>query len=45
VQAAGVEVIRPDRTAFYTAAAALRESVRDDPVIGPLARRIGEVRP
>jgi tripartite ATP-independent transporter DctP family solute receptor len=45
VQAAGVEVIRPDRAAFYTAAAALRESVRDDPVIGPLARRIGEVRP
>jgi tripartite ATP-independent transporter DctP family solute receptor len=45
VQAAGVEVIRPDRSAFYTAAAALRESVRDDRVIGPLARRIGEVRP
>ena len=38
VQAAGVEVIRPDRAAFYTAAAALRESVRDDPVIEEVAR-------
>ena len=45
VRAAGVEVIRPDRAAFRAAAAGLRESALKDPLIGPLARRIGELAP
>jgi tripartite ATP-independent transporter DctP family solute receptor len=45
VEQAGVEVIRPDKAAFAARVAELHEQARQDPVIGPLDRRIAEVRP
>jgi len=45
VQAAGVEIIRPDKTLFAAKAASLHEEASRDPVIGPLARRITALQP
>lgn len=45
VEKAGVEVIRPDKAAFVARVAELHETARQDPIIGPLDRRITEVRP
>ncbi len=45
VEQAGVEIIRPDKAAFAAQVAALHEAARQDPIVGPLDRRIAEVRP
>lgn len=45
VAKAGVEIIRPDKAAFAAKVAELHESARQDPVVGPLDRRIAEVQP
>lgn len=45
VEKAGVEIIRPDKAAFAAATAEVHESARRDPVIGPLLRRVLEVKP
>ena len=45
VEKAGVEIIRPDKAAFRAAVADLHEKARHDPVVGPLDRRIAEVKP
>lgn len=45
VAAAGVEVIRPDKSAFAAQVADLHAQARLDPIVGPLDRRIAEVRP
>ena len=42
---AGVEIIRPDKALFAARVAALHATARQDPVIGPLDRRIAEVTP
>jgi len=44
VEAAGVQVIRPDKRAFAEKGARLLESFRGDPVVGPLIRHIQAVR-
>jgi tripartite ATP-independent transporter DctP family solute receptor len=44
VEAAGVEIIRPDKTAFSERAAPILAGFRGDPVIGPLIERIEAVR-
>jgi tripartite ATP-independent transporter DctP family solute receptor len=45
VQKAGVEIVRPDKAAFAARVADLHEQARQDPIVGPLDRRIAEVRP
>lgn len=45
VQKAGVEIIRPDKKLFIAKAAKLHEDAQKDPLIGPLVRRILEVKP
>jgi tripartite ATP-independent transporter DctP family solute receptor len=45
VEKAGVEIIRPDQAAFAARVADLHETARQDPIIGPLDRRIAEVKP
>jgi tripartite ATP-independent transporter DctP family solute receptor len=45
VEQAGVEIIRPDKAAFAAQVADLHELARQDPIIGPLDRRIAEVQP
>lgn len=45
VAKAGVEIIRPDQSLFAARVAELHRLARQDPVIGPLDRRIAEVRP
>lgn len=45
VEKAGVEIIRPDKAAFRAAVVELHEKARQDPIVGPLDRRIAEVQP
>ena len=45
VEQAGVEIIRPDKAAFTAATSELHDTARQDPVVGPLLRRILEVKP
>jgi tripartite ATP-independent transporter DctP family solute receptor len=45
VEKAGVEIIRPDKALFAARIADLRETARQDPIVGPLDRRIAEVKP
>ena len=45
VQAAGVEVIRPDKAAFAEKSAVLYEAYRDQPAIADLIQRIQALRP
>jgi tripartite ATP-independent transporter DctP family solute receptor len=45
VEKAGVEIIRPDKALFAARVADLHEQARQDPIVGPLDRRIAEVRP
>jgi tripartite ATP-independent transporter DctP family solute receptor len=45
VEKAGVEIIRPDKAAFAARVADLHEQARQDPIVGPLNRRIAEVKP
>ncbi len=45
VEKAGVEIIRPDKAAFRAAVAELHASAKQDPIIGPLDRRIAEAKP
>jgi TRAP-type C4-dicarboxylate transport system substrate-binding protein len=45
LEQAGVEIIRPDKALFAARVAALHESARQDPVVGPLDRRIAEAQP
>ncbi len=45
VEKAGVEIIRPDKAAFRAAVAELREKAQQDPIVGPLDRRIAETKP
>jgi tripartite ATP-independent transporter DctP family solute receptor len=45
VEKAGVEIIRPDKAAFAARVADLHEQAQQDPIVGPLDRRIAEVRP
>lgn len=44
VEAAGVEIIRPDRQAFLEKGEPLLAAFRGDPVVGPLIERIQAVR-
>ena len=41
----GVEIIRPDQAAFRAAVADLHNTVAQDPIVGPLNRRVAEVKP
>ncbi len=45
VAKAGVEIIRPDKAAFAARVADLHKTAQQDPIIGPLDRRIAEVKP
>jgi tripartite ATP-independent transporter DctP family solute receptor len=45
VEKAGVEIIRPDKTAFAARVAALHKAAQADPLMGPLDRRVAEVKP
>lgn len=45
VEKAGVEIIYPDKTLFARRVASLHEDAARDPVVGPLSRKIAEVRP
>src|SRR5688572_20402246 len=45
VEKAGVEIVRPDKAAFTAAVADLHAQARKDPIVGPLDRRIAEVKP
>lgn len=45
VEKAGVEIIRPDKALFAARIAELRETARKDLIVGPLDRRIAEVKP
>jgi tripartite ATP-independent transporter DctP family solute receptor len=45
VEKAGVEIIRPDKAAFAARVADLHEKAQQDPIVGPLDRRIAEVQP
>lgn len=45
VEKAGVEIIRPDKAAFSAKVAEMHEAARQDPIVGPLDRRIAEVKP
>jgi tripartite ATP-independent transporter DctP family solute receptor len=45
VAKAGVEIIYPDKTLFAQRVASLHDEAAKDPVVGPLSRRITEVRP
>lgn len=45
VEKAGVEIIRPDKAAFAAKVADLHKAAQADPIVGPLDRRIAEVRP
>jgi tripartite ATP-independent transporter DctP family solute receptor len=44
VEKAGVEIIRPDKSLFAARAAGLHEDALKDPVMGPLLRRIRDVK-
>jgi tripartite ATP-independent transporter DctP family solute receptor len=43
VTAAGVEIIRPDKSVFAAGVQGMRDAFARDPILGPLSRRIGEV--
>jgi tripartite ATP-independent transporter DctP family solute receptor len=45
VEKAGVEIIRPDKAAFRAAVADLHAKAQQDPIVGPLDRRIAETQP
>ncbi|MDP3072024.1 MAG: TRAP transporter substrate-binding protein [Opitutaceae bacterium] len=45
VEKAGVEIIRPDKAAFRAAVAELHARAQQDPIVGPLDRRIAETTP
>jgi tripartite ATP-independent transporter DctP family solute receptor len=45
VEEHGVEIIRPDKSVFAARVASLHDEAALDPVIGPLSRRIAELRP
>jgi tripartite ATP-independent transporter DctP family solute receptor len=45
VRKAGVEIIVPDKAAFAARVAELHATAQKDPIIGPLDRRIAEVKP
>ena len=45
VEKAGVEIIRPNKAPFASKVAELHETARADPIVGPLDKRISEVRP
>ena len=45
VEKAGVEIIRPDKAAFRDAVADLHTKAQQDPIVGPLDRRIAETKP
>lgn len=45
VEKSGVEIIRPDNAAFRAAVADLHAQAQQDPIVGPLDRRIAEVQP
>ncbi len=45
VEKAGVEIIRPDKAAFRAAVAELHAKAQQDPIVGPLDRRIAEAKP
>lgn len=45
VEKAGVEIIRPDKAAFAAKVADLHKTAQADPIVGPLDRKIAEVRP
>ena len=45
VEKAGVEIVRPDKSLFAAKVAELHAAARNDPIIGPLDRRIAEVKP
>ena len=45
IEKAGVEIIRPDKALFAARVAELHETARQDPIIGPLDRRIAEIKP
>ena len=45
VEKAGVEIIRPDKAAFAARVAELHQTAQQDPIVGPLDRRIAEVKP
>jgi tripartite ATP-independent transporter DctP family solute receptor len=45
VEKAGVEIIRPDKAAFAAKVADLHREAGKDPIVGPLNRRIAEVKP
>jgi tripartite ATP-independent transporter DctP family solute receptor len=45
VAKAGVEIIRPDKAAFRAAVADLHAKAQQDPIVGPLDRRIAETKP
>lgn len=45
LEKAGVEIIRPDKAAFAARSAELHQKAREDPIVGPLDRRIAEVKP
>jgi tripartite ATP-independent transporter DctP family solute receptor len=44
VEKAGVEIIRPDQNVFAERVATLHDAAARDPIIGPLSRRIAELR-
>jgi tripartite ATP-independent transporter DctP family solute receptor len=45
VEKAGVEIIRPDKALFAARSADLHDNARQDPIVGPLLRRIMETKP
>ncbi len=45
VEKAGVEIIRPDKALFRAAVADLHAKAQQDPIVGPLDRRIAEAKP
>jgi tripartite ATP-independent transporter DctP family solute receptor len=45
IEKAGVEIIRPDKAAFAARVVDLHATAGADPIIGPLDRRIAEVKP
>lgn len=45
VEKAGVEIIRPDKALFAARVKDLHEMAQKDPIVGPLDRRIAEVKP
>jgi tripartite ATP-independent transporter DctP family solute receptor len=45
VEQAGVEIIRPDKAVFAARVASLHDDALKDRIVGPLSRRIAELRP